>query len=97
MEGAKKQAGTAKDKADVLVDKAGEKMPDKVKDTYAKVSEKAEKIIPGERKKDDAGDAVADASDAVGDAATSAADNVQDAAGDVATSAADKAEDTTGN
>ena len=51
MDAIKEKAGAVKDQVDVLVDKAGEKMPPKVKDTFEKVSDKVESIIPG--KKDD--------------------------------------------
>ena len=69
MDKIKGAAGTAKDKVDVMVDKAGTKMPPKVKQTYEKVSDKVEKVIPG--KKD--GDADQHAAEA---AETVAADTV---------------------
>jgi hypothetical protein len=63
VESLKETAGKVKDQVDVLVDKAGEKMPDKVKETFEKVSDKVEKIIPGNKDSDagDAGAAVVDA------------------------------------
>jgi hypothetical protein len=69
MDKLKGAAGTAKDKVDVMVDKAGEKMPPKVKQTYKKVSDKVEKVIPG-KKDSDADEQAADA------AGTVAADTV---------------------
>jgi len=81
---AKRHAGVAKDKVDVMVDKAGTKVPPKVKHTYDKVSEKAEKVIPGNRKNEteEAGAA------AEPDAAVATADAVEDSA----IEAAEKAE-----
>ena len=43
---AKEKAGDLKVKVDGLVDKAGEKMPDKVKQTYGKVSDKVGDLLP---------------------------------------------------
>ena len=58
MDKLKGAAGAAKDKVDTMVDKAGTKMPPKVKQTYEKVSDKVEKVIPG-KKDSDADEAVA--------------------------------------
>ena len=82
MDKLKGAAGAAKDKVDTMVDKVGEKMPPKVKQTYEKVSDKVEKVIPG--KKD--GDAEqADAADVVAPrAGAEAAEQAQDAASAVA-------------
>jgi hypothetical protein len=44
----KAKAGEVKDKVDGLVDKAGDKIPGKAKDSYAKVSDKVEETIPGD-------------------------------------------------
>jgi hypothetical protein len=52
----KEQAGGVKDKVDELVDQADGKVPAKVSETYEKVSDKVEQIIPGDRH---AGDATA--------------------------------------
>ena len=52
MDKLKGAAGAAKDKVDTMVDKAGEKMPPKVKQTYEKVSDKVEKVIPGKKDSD---------------------------------------------
>ena len=95
MDKLKGAAGVAKDKVDVMVDKAGTKVPPKVKHTYDKVSEKAEKVIPGNRNKDGV-DAVADDTvDADVDTVDAAAPvEAQDAVEDAATEAAEKAEGT---
>ena len=50
---AKDAAGKAKDTADDLADEHGDKVPDNVEDQYHKVSDAAEKVIPGEKDKDD--------------------------------------------
>ena len=80
MDKLKGAAGTAKDKVDVMVDKAGEKMPPKVKQTYEKVSDKVDKVIPG--KKDDDADehAAAEAADVVAPGAGTEAEEAEDAA-----------------
>lgn len=44
----KDTAGKAKDIADEQVEKHGDKIPDNVEAIYDKVSDAAEKIIPGE-------------------------------------------------
>jgi hypothetical protein len=76
MDKIKGAAGTAKEKVDVMVDKAGEKMPPKVKQTYGKVSEKVEKVIPGKK------DAATDEHEPDAEAAdTEAADIVAPGAG----------------
>jgi hypothetical protein len=41
------KAGKAKDQADSLADQHSDKIPDNVEKTYDKVSDAAEKIIPG--------------------------------------------------
>lgn len=43
----KKKAGGAKDTVDGLVDKNSDKIPDKAERMYDKVSDAAEKVIPG--------------------------------------------------
>ena len=48
MDKLKGAAGAAKDKVDVMVDKASPK----VKQTYEKVSDKVEKVIPGKKDSD---------------------------------------------
>ena len=67
----KKTASEAKVKASELAGKAGEKMPDKVKETYGKLSGKAKDLIPGgdaeESTADDAGDAATDEESTAGD------------------------------
>ncbi len=42
------KAGKAKDQADSLADQHSDKIPDNVEKTYNKVSDAAEKVIPGE-------------------------------------------------
>ena len=42
------QAGKAKDQADSLADQHSDKIPDNVEKTYDKVSDAAEKVIPGD-------------------------------------------------
>jgi CRISPR/Cas system-associated protein Cas7 (RAMP superfamily) len=81
MDKLKGAASAAKVKVDVVVDKAGDKMPPKVKQTYEKMSDKVEKVIPVKKEDDVA--AASTTGDLVGDAA--AADQVQaDAAAPVA-------------
>jgi hypothetical protein len=46
MDKLKGAASAAKVKVDVVVDKAGDKMPPKVRQTYEKVSDKVDKVIP---------------------------------------------------
>ena len=105
MDKLKGAASAAKVKVDVVVDKAGEKMPPKVKQTYEKVSDKVEKVIPGKKDSDtdeQAAAAAAAAADptaatAVGptgeaDAAHEAEVNASAAAEEAAAVAAEKAE-----
>ena len=73
MDKLKGAASAAKVKVDVVVDKAGDKMPPKVKQTYEKMSDKVEKVIPG--KKEDDVDAASTTGDRASDAAV--ADQVQ--------------------
>ena len=92
MDKIKGAASAAKVKVDVVVDK---KMPPKVKQTYEKVSDKVEKVIPG--KKDGAADEAAvapEAADLTGDAAAAeeAEVNAAAAAEEEAAVAAEKAE-----
>ncbi|HZB43293.1 MAG TPA: hypothetical protein VE487_20140 [Ilumatobacter sp.] len=49
MDKLKGAASAAKVKVDVVVDKAGDKMPPKVKQTYEKMSDKVEKVIPSKK------------------------------------------------
>jgi len=44
----KDMAGKAKDTVDGVVDQHGDKIPDNVEKTYDKVSDAAEKVIPGD-------------------------------------------------
>lgn len=44
----KKNAGSAKDQVDDLVEKNSDKIPDQAEQVYDKVSDAAEKIIPGD-------------------------------------------------
>ena len=93
MDKLKGAAGAAKDKVDTMVDKAGEKMPPKVKQTYEKVSDKVEKVIPG--KKDSDADESADAAataDLTGGADPTEHTAVDAAAEETAAVAAEKAE-----
>lgn len=53
MDAMKQKAGNVKDQVDSLVDKAGDKVPAKVKGTFGKVSDKVEAIIPGDRDNDE--------------------------------------------
>jgi len=48
LDKAKDIAGQAKDKADAAVDEHGDKVPDAVRGGYEKVSDAAEKVIPGD-------------------------------------------------
>jgi hypothetical protein len=81
MDKLKGAASAAKVKVDVVVDKAGDKMPPKVKQTYEKMSDKVEKVIPG--KKDDDVDAASTTGDLASDA-TAAREVQVDAAAPVA-------------
>ncbi|HUF99241.1 MAG TPA: hypothetical protein VMM60_14010 [Ilumatobacter sp.] len=80
MDVIKEKAGAVKDHVDELVDKAGEKMPPKVKDTFEKVSDKVESVIPGKKGSTADEAAVVDAEDTAPAENPYASDEVVEAA-----------------
>jgi len=90
MDKLKGAAGTAKGKVDVMVDKAGEKMPPKVKQTYGKVSDKVEKAIPGKKGAAEP-ESDTEAADIVAPGAGLEAEQANDVAGEPAAEAEDAA------